>query len=160
MSLTTDFKNLFLLISCLITISAIYGQEDIKKVRASDVHEGYKYYLHDSLICSSEYDTICKREVFRKVTEWPVFGDSITDFFKYIHLNLKYQDFYSSINARVIVQFIVETDGTLTNFKILRSLDATLDKQAIKILKNMPNWSSGKCNGEKVPTYFVVPIKF
>lgn len=73
---------------------------------------------------------------------------------------MKYQDFYSSINARVIVQFIVETDGTLTNFKILRSLDATLDKQAIKILKNMPNWSSGKCNGEKIPTYFVVPIKF
>jgi len=137
MSLTPDFKNLFLLMSCLIIISAIYGQEDIKKVKASDVHEG-----------------------FRKVTEWPVFGDSITDFFKYIHSNLKYQDFYSSINARVIVQFIVETDGTLTNFKILRSLDATLDKQAIKILKNMPNWSSGKCNGEKVPTYFVVPIKF
>lgn len=58
MSLTTDFKNLFLLITCLITISAIYGQEDIKKVKVSDVHEGYKYYLHDSLICTSDLDQI------------------------------------------------------------------------------------------------------
>lgn len=159
----TYLKRLILLTSCVIINSALFGQGEIKKVNAFDVHadiDGYKYYLLDSLICSSEYDTISKREIFREVTEWPVFRNSIPDLFKYIRANLKYQSFDAGFYAKVIVQFVVEIDGTLSNFKILRGLEPIYDKEAINVLKNMPKWTSGKCNGEKVPTYFVVPINF
>lgn len=161
MSKITCLKRLILLFTYLTMNFVLFGQGEIKKVKAFDIHagfEGYRYYLLDSLICSSEYDTISKREIFRKVTQWPVYGDSIQDTLKYIYNNLKSPDPYADLWGTVFVQFIVELDGTLTNFKILRGLHPKCDKEAIDVLKNMPKWTPGKCNGEKVPVYFIIPI--
>jgi TonB family protein len=141
----------------------LYGQEGLKKIKTFDVHadfDGYKYYIGDSLICSSEYDSISKRDIFLLVNERPFYGDGIPDILEYVKMNLRYPNTQADVIGKVFVQFIVEIDGTLTNFKILRGLEPSFDKEAIEVLKNMPNWTSGKCNGEKVPVYFTVPVRF
>ncbi len=149
--------------SFVLTNTVLYGQEGLKKIKALDVQvdfDGYEYYLGDSLICSSECDSISKRDIFLLVNERPFYGDSVPDILEYIKMNLKYPNTQVDVIGKVFVQFIVEMDGTLTNFKILRGLEASFDKEAIDVLRNMPNWTSGRCNGEKVPVYFTIPVKF
>jgi TonB family protein len=152
-----------LIVSFIMISSGIYGQGKFKKVKASDNHadfDGYEYYLGDSLICSSKYDSISKRDIFLLVNEQPAYGDSISDILEYVKMNLKYPNTQADVVGVVFVQFIVEIDGALTNFKILRGLESSFDKEAIEVLKNMPSWTPGRCNGEKVPVYFTIPVKF
>ena len=156
--------NILVLIVLFVMASAVlYGQGELKKIKSFDVHanfDGYEYFLEDSLICSTKYDTISKRNIFLIVSEIPFFGDSIHDFHEYVKNNLKHPNIQSDVVGKVYVQFIIEIDGSLTNFKIMRGIYPDFDKEAIDVLKNMPKWTPGKCNGEKVPVYFTVPIKF
>lgn len=63
-------------------------------------------------------------------------------------------------NSRVIVSFVVEKNGSLTNFEILRGLNTEADKVALKILKKSPKWIPGMQAGKAVSVNYVMPIKF
>lgn len=57
-------------------------------------------------------------------------------------------------------RFIVESTGKLTNIVVIKGIDPLFDKEAIKVIKNMPDWHPGECNGKKVPVYFNVAVSF
>ncbi len=91
------------------------------------------------------------------VDEMPQFPGGDEALMEYIHTNTsKYRD----IQSRVIVQFIVDTDGALTNVKVLRSADPWLDEQALRIIRDMPRWTPGRHKGRAVPVCYVVPVAF
>lgn len=58
------------------------------------------------------------------------------------------------------MQFVVDTDGTVTNVKVLRSADPWLDEQALRIIRAMPRWVPGRHKGRPVPVRYVIPIIF
>ena len=60
----------------------------------------------------------------------------------------------------VYIQFIVEKDGALSNLKIVKGANIALNKEAERIVAEMPNWTPGLKNNEAVRTYFVLPINF
>ncbi|MCF8298968.1 MAG: energy transducer TonB [Saprospiraceae bacterium] len=60
----------------------------------------------------------------------------------------------------VYVTFVIEKDGSLTNIRILRGIGAGCDEEAIKVIKAMPNWESGKQRGKAVRVQYNMPIKF
>ena len=62
--------------------------------------------------------------------------------------------------GKVIVSFIVEKDGSITNATILRSVDPALDKEALRVVKGMPNWLPGKKNGRNARIKCCVPVIF
>jgi protein TonB len=64
------------------------------------------------------------------------------------------------IEGRVILRFVVAPDGSVSNVEILRSLDPSCDKEAVRVVKKMPKWIPGKNNGEAVYSYFTLPILF
>ena len=64
------------------------------------------------------------------------------------------------IKATIYIQCIVEKNGKLTNFKIIRGLEARYDKASIDILKSMPLWKSGKIKGKSVRTQITIPVKW
>jgi len=64
------------------------------------------------------------------------------------------------IQATIYIQCIVEKNGKLTNFKIVRGLEARYDKASIDIIKSMPMWKSGKLKGKKVRTQITIPVKW
>jgi protein TonB len=66
----------------------------------------------------------------------------------------------NGIQGRVIVQFVVERDGSITDVRVVRSVDPSLDKEAIRVVKSMPKWIAGKQNGAPVRVKFTLPVSF
>lgn len=60
----------------------------------------------------------------------------------------------------VIIGFVVEADGKLSAIEVKSAVDQYLDAEALRVVNAMPKWESGEQNGEKVPVYVTVPIKF
>ena len=65
-----------------------------------------------------------------------------------------------NIQGKVMVRFIVEKDGTITNPIIVKMADPSLDKEALRLIKKMPRWIPGKNDGVAVRSYFICPLKF
>lgn len=64
------------------------------------------------------------------------------------------------LQGRVTLQFRVEKDGTVTNVKVLRGLDPSLDKEAVRVVSMSPKWTPGKKNGRVVPVIYTFPVIF
>ncbi len=103
-----------------------------------------------------------RNEVFMVVEHMPEFPGGMKEFMNFLNSNIKYPEtaIKKSIQGRVIVQFIVEKDGTPTEFKILRSVDSDLDKEALRVLNKMPKWKPGIQRGQAVRVKYTVPVTF
>ena len=81
---------------------------------------------------------------------------------KYISSNIKYPTISQETGSqgKVIVQFVVDKDGTISNPEVVRGVDPYLDKEAIRVISSMPKWTPGMQNGKKVRVKFTVPVSF
>jgi len=100
--------------------------------------------------------------VFSAVEKNPNFPGGINAFFEFLAKNIKYpQEMRNkNVQGRVIVSFIVEQDGTLTNFKIVRDLGDGAGEEAVRVLALSPKWEPGTQNGKAVRVMYSVPINF
>ena len=101
-------------------------------------------------------------EVFMIVEQMPEYPGGMSELMKYIARNIKYpaDALREKTQGRVIVQFIVGTDGYTSDFKVMKSVSPSLDAEAIRVLANMPRWTPGMQRGETVPVKFTVPVTF
>ena len=81
---------------------------------------------------------------------------------KWIAKNVKYPMIAqeNNIQGKVFVQFVIEKDGSVSDVKVARSVDPSLDKEAIRVVKAMPKWKPGKQRGKPVRVSYTVPINF
>jgi protein TonB len=80
---------------------------------------------------------------------------------KFLWENLEYPKTTRNLpSGRVFIGFIVEADGSLTNFEIVRSLDPLLDEEALRVAKLMPRWKAEEQKGKAVRASFNMPINF
>lgn len=96
------------------------------------------------------------------VEEAPEFPGGTTALFDFINKNVKYPKSArdKGIEGRVFVQFVVEKDGSLSSFTVLRGVSDELDAEAIRVLKVMPKWKPGMNDGKPVRVQFVMPFNF
>jgi TonB family protein len=103
-----------------------------------------------------------KDTIYTAVDKMPQFPNGDSELMRFLGMNIKYpvraQEL--GIQGKVIVQFVINADGKVGDFKILRSADPLLDNEAIRILKLMPKWLPGEQNGEKVAVYYILPVVF
>lgn len=101
-------------------------------------------------------------EPFTIVEEMPKFPGGNTKMMKFIANNVKYpkEAEKNKIEGRSLVEFIIEKDGSISNVKTKVSTHPLLDKEAIRVIKAMPNWTPGTQKGKKVRVSFVIPIEF
>lgn len=66
----------------------------------------------------------------------------------------------NAIEGRVLCSFIVESDGKITNVEVVRGVDESLDREAMRVIQNMPRWEPGNIGGNKVAVYCLLPIPF
>lgn len=114
-------------------------------------------------------------EIFRIVEEHPSFpgcedvGDkderkicAEQKLMEYMAKNIKYPAIarQNSIEGMVVVQFVVEKDGSITNVKILRDIGGRCGEEAVRVVKEMPTWNPGKQRGRPVRVQFVLPVRF
>jgi hypothetical protein len=95
---------------------------------------------------------------FEELTKSPEFAGGMDKFHQYVTKNFKIES-DENINGKVIVSFIVEKDGSLTNIKILKDLGYGSRKEAERILKNCPRWKPAEKNGQTVRVFLSVPLK-
>lgn len=107
-------------------------------------------------------DSTAKEEVFMVAEQMPEFPGGMKELLKFLQDNLKYPEnaMKNNVQGRVIVQFVVEKDGTLTEFKVARSVDPDLDAEALRVLQTMPKWKPGMQKGQVVRVKFTVPVSF
>ena len=101
-------------------------------------------------------------DVFMVVEETPEFPGGTVALLEYLRTNIKYpQDCRENhIQGRVLVTFIVETDGSITNANVVRGVDPSLDAEALRVILGMPYWKPGKQRGNAVRVQYTVPINF
>lgn len=97
-----------------------------------------------------------------EVDEMPSFPGGKYEQNVFIAQNLKYPliDLENGVQGRVLITFIVETDGSITDVKVARSVDPYIDKEAMRIVKAMPKWTPGKQDGKPVRVKYRLPVVF
>jgi protein TonB len=101
-------------------------------------------------------------EIFHIVEEpaEPIGG--YAEFYKFVGEHLKYPSKAMQLNVqgKVYVQFVVNKDGSLTDFNVVRGIGSGCDKEAVRVLNDSPKWKPGKQRGRAVKQYMVIPIHF
>lgn len=102
------------------------------------------------------------KDPFVVVEEMPEFPGGEKVLKAFVDATMKYPEIAleNGIEGQVYVNFVVAKDGSVTNAKVIRGVDPSLDKEAKRIVESMPKWKPGKQNGENVEVAFTVPINF
>ena len=92
----------------------------------------------------------------------PSFPGSDAELIRWLNSNIEYPSVAeeNGIEGRVICTFVVEIDGSISNVKVIHPIDPSLDKEAIRVIKTMPNWIPGMQDGEPVRVKYIIPITF
>ena len=100
--------------------------------------------------------------VYDVVEQMPSFPGGISGLRTYLNQNIRYPAEAQEIcvQGRVVVSFVVGKDGHISDVTVLRSVDPSLDKEAIRVVRNMPRWTPGKQGGEPVRVRYNVPVSF
>ena len=103
-----------------------------------------------------------ENKVFDVVEQMPSFPGGMGALMSWLSQNIKYPVIAAEngVQGRVIVQFVVEKDGSITDVKVAKSVDPSLDKEAARVVSAMPKWTPGKQNGSAVRVKYTVPVTF
>ena len=114
------------------------------------------------VIAEPEPPKVEETKVFDVVEEMPQFPGGQAALLEYLAKNIKYPVVAeeNGIQGKVIVTFVVERDGSITDVKVVKSVDPSLDKEASRVVKSMPKWQPGKQNGSAVRVKYTVPVQF
>jgi protein TonB len=103
-----------------------------------------------------------ENKVFDVVEQMPSFPGGNSALMQYLSSNVRYpvvaQE--NGVQGRVVVSFVVEKDGSITDVNVVRGVDPSLDKEAARVVRSMPNWIPGKQNGSAVRVKYNVPVSF
>ena len=100
--------------------------------------------------------------IFQVVEEMPDFPGGMKECMKFLARNIKYPVLAqeAKIEGRVIVQFVVDRDGSVNDIKVVRSISPQLDAEAVRVIGLMPKWNPGKQRGKAVAVKYTMPIQF
>ena len=103
-----------------------------------------------------------EEEIFQVVEAMPEFPGGTAELMKWLQKNIKYPSISqeNGVQGRVIVQFVVNRDGSIVDPVVLRSVDPYLDKEALRVVSAMPKWKLGEQRGKTVRVKFTLPIQF
>ncbi|MDD4728032.1 MAG: TonB family protein [Dysgonamonadaceae bacterium] len=101
-------------------------------------------------------------EIFVVVEQQPEFPGGMTALMKFLGDNIKYPVIAqeNGIQGRVITNFVVERDGSISDVQVVRGQDPSLDREAVRVIKTMPKWKAGQQRGKPVRVRFTLPVVF
>ena len=103
-----------------------------------------------------------EEEVFMVVEDAPEFPGGINALLEYLKKNIKYPAICrdNNIQGRVIVSFVVNKDGKIVDPEVVKGVNPSLDKEALRVISTMPNWKPGYQRGKPVRVKYSVPVNF
>ena len=102
------------------------------------------------------------QKVFDTVEQMPEYPGGMQAMIEFLQTNMKYPEDAEKqkVEGRVMVQFVVETDGSVSDVHVAKQVFPSLDAEAIRVVKAMPNWTPGKEKGRVVRVKYLLPIVF
>ncbi|HET9486508.1 MAG TPA: TonB family protein [Chryseosolibacter sp.] len=121
----------------------------------------YLIACHDQVGSSAEGSQE-KEKVFTVVEQMPEFEGGYEKFAEHLQSNITYPSTAkeAGIGGTVHVEFVVSKDGSLSDFKVIKSVEPALDAEALRVIRDLPPWKPGTQNGRPVNVRFVIPISF
>ena len=109
-----------------------------------------------------EEEEVEEQQIFQVVEEMPEFPGGMGECMKFLSKNIKYPTISqeNGVQGRVIVQFVVNRDGSIVDPVVVRGVDPYLDKEALRVISTMPKWKPGKQRGKAVRVKYTVPVMF
>jgi protein TonB len=100
--------------------------------------------------------------LFDVVEQMPEFPGGQVEMMKFLSTNVKYpqEAMEKGIQGRVVVQFIIEKDGSITESKVVKKVNEHLDAEALRVVSEMPKWTPGKQRGKEVRVKYTLPVTF
>ena len=146
--LFAGFKCLLFVVSALILLVIVIAPA---RANAQDKREK---------TTQTRKDTATDDKVYEVCEQMPIFEGGDAALLKYLRENLKYPDKTKDrgVQGRLVIGFIVEKDGSLTDVKVLRPVDIDLDAEVLRLVKGMPKWIPGRQNGKRVRVRYLLPI--
>ena len=176
------FKNMkkifnYILIACFLLSAVACNAQHQKKedgikrdstkswgqlyTNTSHVDESYRVLKASEIrpLVKHNYGPDDVRDVAEKM---PHPQGGFTELYKYLRSNINYPPAAKkeNIGGRVIVTFIVEKDGSLTDVRVAKSVHPLLDDEAVRVVSEMPNWDPGEEDGKPVRVKYTLPIPF
>ena len=101
-------------------------------------------------------------EIFRSVEQMPQFPGGDEALIKYLssHINYPPMAAENNVQGRVVVQFVVDKTGMVSDVKVVRSVDKDLDREAVRVCKSLPRFVPGRQNGQPVSVWYTLPVTF
>lgn len=135
------------------------GSISIADVKGNDEVNGKDIADLKTIVVQGEPEP---EKVFDMVEQMPTFPGGPSELMSFLSKNTKYPTIAqeNGTQGRVIIQFVVERDGSISDVHVARGVDPYLDKEAVRVVKSMPKWIPGKQNGKAVRVKFTVPVLF
>jgi TonB family protein len=159
-ALATLKKYLILPFSVLIFSAFSCNNNDIQKKENAGIEASLKQLSRMELAESLGVNNTT--EPYVVVPRMPQFPGGEKEMMNFIKTNIKYPEKArkDNVEGTVIVDFVINREGNITDTKILRSTDKSLTKEALKIIHSMPKWAPGIQEGESVSVSYALPISF
>ena len=140
------------------------GETDAAMVRMED-ENGHSYHIDRSVETDNQRKAGMKPDkngVYQIFEEMPEFPNGIEGLMDYVAQNVRYPESAkeNNLQGRVIVKFVIEKDGSVSNVEVGRGWGNELDEEAVRVVKAMPKWKPGKQDGKPVRVSFMLPINF
>ncbi len=120
--------------------------------------------IKDYVVQTTQEEEVVEESIpFAIVEEKPKFqGGDQNDFTKWVYANIVYPEIAkeNGVQGRITLQFDVNTDGRVSNVVVLRGVDSSLDKEAVRVISSSPKWTPGKQRNKAVKVKFTFPITF
>ena len=102
------------------------------------------------------------QQIFTVVEKQPEFPGGTAELFKYLNKAIKYPVIAqeNGIQGRVVCSFVVNRDGSIVDIQVMRGVDPSLDKEAMRVISEMPKWKPGEQRGKPVRVRFTLPVQF
>jgi len=124
--------------------------------------EGQEVLKQNQVVVEKVEEKEEETKVFEVVEQMPQFPGGDAALMQYLSSHIKYPAVAeeNGIQGRVVCTFVVERNGSITDVRVVKSVDPSLDKEAVRVIKSMPNWIPGKQNGSAVRVKYTVPVTF
>lgn len=142
----------------LMSTKTAIGALDVK---GNDDASGEVLKLKEA-VAQPEPKPVEEEKIFEVVEVSPSFPGGETAMYKFLNDNINYPTIAqeNGVQGRVVLQFVVGRSGEITDVKVIKSVDPSLDREAVRVVKSMPRWMPGKQNGQAVKARFTLPVQF
>ena len=168
--MTKAMKPYRIYISCLISL-LLLGSCVTKGSKAASTEKTQKDSVLQSDKCNitncginepSAGSRYSEHYIYDVVEHMPIFPGGMAAMMEFINQNKRYPKdaLLEKVQGRVIISFVVEKDGSLSNIEVHKGVKPSLDKEAVRIVKSMPKWKPGTQDGKNVRVRYCIPVSF